>query len=164
MVRIFFSVLLLTPMVLFAHGSGASYEVLVGEYIVDIGYEPEALQAGERVVFDFNLLGGDRASEPFDSVWVRIEYEGEVLLATGVAQPEYGATSLLYVVPAEVQGDITVAVRYEREGTTLAETNFPLPVKTQPRAQHALQYVLLLCAALVGLGAGYFLKSKTHVL
>lgn len=53
-----------------AHGEGPSLEKNVGNYIVDIGYEPEIIEAGSSVIFDFSLLS------------VRFENGDEILAET----------------------------------------------------------------------------------
>src|SRR3989344_1729945 len=82
--------ILLGAALAYAHSEGTSLEKQVGDYVVDIGYEPEELRTGERLLLDFNLLSTEGSPVDFTSVWVRLESEGETLLATWVANPESG--------------------------------------------------------------------------
>ncbi|MBX9765382.1 hypothetical protein K2X83_01950 [Patescibacteria group bacterium] len=125
------TILPLVPVSVFGHGAGAFYETTVGNFIVDIGYSSPAPTVGEAVVFDFQvrtvgtkLISG--SDTEFSDVWVRIESEKKVLLATGLYNAEFGGPRLSYVFLKE--GDYTVYARYENGSETLAEVSFPLTV------------------------------------
>lgn len=119
------SVLSITNSV-FAHSEGASFEKQAGGYIIDIGYEPENPQAGQRLLLNFSLLDTEERPEDFTSVWVRLEDGGESVVATGVAKPALGPATLLMKMPSA--GELTLYARFERSGTVLAEASFPLSV------------------------------------
>jgi hypothetical protein len=141
-----------------AHVTGTSYEQVIGEnrqYKVDIGYDPDRVMAGERVVFDFNIKDAKTLqSVAFDDVWVRIIHNKQTLLATGLEHMAIGPTTLLYVVPENVEGEITVSMRFEEGDTSIAETEFSIPI--EPPANAADRYKLSFMAGSIGLliGAG----------
>ena len=115
------------PLPVVAHSSGASFEQVVGDYRIDVGYDPIAIVEGDRVVFDFELW--DTKTEepvPYSRIWTRIEHEGKTVFATGVGKASLGATSLLFHVLRS--GEWVVHVRYESEYEVIAEASFPFTV------------------------------------
>ena len=48
---------------LIAHGSGASFEKVVGEYLIDVGYEPAERIEGDSQRFDFNVYNENNKKE-----------------------------------------------------------------------------------------------------
>lgn len=121
-------VLFFLPMMALGHGTGGSFEQKVGDYTVDVGYEPAAPQAGERLLLDFKLnSAADDTPIDFSDVWVRIEHDKDTLLATGVARTYLGPSTLLYVLPESIDS-ATISVRYEKGDKTLAESSFPLKI------------------------------------
>lgn len=109
----------------FAHETGPSVEVEVGEYLIDIGYSTFAPQADEVVLFDFGLTR-EEAAVSFDDVWVRIESEEGVVFASGIHNAPFGGARMSYRFPEG--GTYTVATRFENVDGTLAETSFELEV------------------------------------
>lgn len=152
-------VCLMAPLLLFAHSMGVSHEETIGEYYVDIGYDPEVLRAGERVVFDFGTLTKKTAPVDFDYVWVRLMSDEKTVFASGIARAAYGPTSLLYTVPRETQSELRVVARYQLGDDALAETTFSLPVQQYKDVSWlwwALAPFLLTCAgALLGFFISY---------
>lgn len=115
------------PSSAFAHGEGKSYEETVGNFLVDIGYNPPQPEAGSPVSFDFNLI--DKTSgqpAPFTDIWVQVIKDGETILATGIHKQEIGATTLLYAFPQA--GDYEVAVRYQDADKEIVQASFPLTI------------------------------------
>lgn len=117
-----------------AHSLGSFYEEIVGLYLVDIGYDPPEPMGGSRLLFDLNLFeAGDKtAPVPFESVWVRIEHEGELLLAGPIAKMPLGPTTLIVRVP-EREGELVVHARFEGGNEPLAEVSFPIVVVPPPK-------------------------------
>ena len=115
-----------------AHGTGVSIEKIVGEYLVDIGYTPEEVEEGTQVRFDFllfeNASGGE---EEFTDIWVRIEKEGKLLFAGGIAKPVFGTTGLSYSFLDH--GEYEVFVRYQNGKEALVETTVPFSVAEQEK-------------------------------
>jgi hypothetical protein len=121
---------LMAPLAVYAHGSGASLEKVVGEYWIDIGYDPVQPMGGDRMVFDFNLAEAAATGTPvdFDYMWVRLQSDKRTLLATGVHRAEIGPTTLLVALPKDSKGALGLSVRYQRGIETLAEADFEIPV------------------------------------
>lgn len=145
------------PVVALSHGAGAFFETTVGNFIVDIGFSSPAPEVGEAVIFDFQIRnvgttlisGSDTA---FSDVWVRIESEKKVLLATGLYNAEFGGPRLSYVFPKE--GEYTIFARYENGPDSLAETSFPMTVVPRANGQGNGGLLLNLCFGVGGLIIG----------
>ena len=138
-----------------AHMTGNSYEQIVGEgkYKVDIGYDPNQLVAGERAILDFNIRKMPGLEQvQFDDVWVRIVHDNDTLLATGVARMPFGPTTLLYVIPESVQGDLKLKMRFEKGDKTIVEMDFSLPVA--PARKPSVAYIPTLSVLFIGVLMG----------
>lgn len=146
-----FSIVLFAPFVQ-AHSGGASFEEKIGEYFIDIGYDPAAPTAGENILLDLNLWKEkDISLADFDSAWVRLEQGGKTILATGVARPEFGTMTVSLKLPSE-PGEMTLHVRFEEKGSTepiVAEKSFTFPIAPSPSAP-----LPPLVWAIVGFGVG----------
>ena len=151
---------IIVPLVAFAHGDGASFERQVGDYIVDVGYEPENPQVGERLLLDLNILNADESPQDFTSVWVRLEEGGGSVLATGVAKSAVGPTTLLMKMPSA--GEFTLYARFELSGTVLAEASFSLSVGEgeQSSSGNSDNWLLSALAGLIVGAAGVYLLKK----
>lgn len=139
-------------MVALAHASGVSFESVVGDYRVDIGYDPDALAAGAAQVFDFALIDmATKRQVPVSEIWVRIiENEGErTLLASGLRESDFGRTTLLYVFPKE--GSYSISASFRREEETVAEATFPFAVTAGEVSAFSVD---ALSAGLGAIGAG----------
>lgn len=153
------------PLLAGAHGTGPSFEQTVGEYIVDVGYEPEALSGGDVLLLNLGLLhAADRTSADFSSVWVRLKSGERTLLATGVHAPTEGPTTVLFEVPKDLL-TLTVSVRYEKNDQTLTETSFDVPVQSDTPASPGVWYgaVGMLVGIFVGVGISWvvFFRKST---
>jgi len=146
--RVIAALVIIAPLFASAHATGVSIEKRIGEYVVDIGYDTPQPVAGSRIILDFALSDTASTTVPFEYVWVRLEHEKQTLLATGIAQAEFGPTSLLYMLPETLSGDLAVHVRYQSGNTALAETDFVIPVSEPPRS--AADYTPYAMAALLG--------------
>lgn len=140
-----------------AHALGASFEAQVGEYLVDIGYDPDPPVAEDTLLLDLNLWREQNVSSAdFDSAWVRLEQGGKTILATGVARPEFGPMTVLLKLPSE-PGEAKLHVRFERKATTdwvVADTSFDFVIAPSPEAPHPpivwgiVGFVVAACAML----------------
>lgn len=150
----------LFPALLFAHGMGASLEAVVGEYTIDIGYDPREVRAGERVLFDFSLLEKELPAE-FDRVWVRMKSGDVTYLATGVGKAAIGPTTLLLVLPEEAAGTLQLLARFEREGIPVVEKDFSVDVLP---ASQEWPWALIIAAFGAGFagGAGLLYISRKY--
>lgn len=167
--RLYFAcvILVCVPFVAGAHDMGASFEQEVGEYRVDIGYDPMQPQGGDRLLFDFaGLMKLSGETVDFDYVWVRVEYAGTTLLATGIARAEFGPTSLLLALPEDVQGEIVVHARYQESGDAIVVTSFPLIVDASSDSQRKellpiiVGIVALVIGGIVGVVASRFIRAQ----
>jgi hypothetical protein len=161
MTKYFFAgaLLLLMPGVVLAHGDGASFEAEAGDYLVDIGYDPAEPVGGNRMLFDFGLLAGGEPAA-FDRLWVRLEHNGELVLAGPISRMPLGPTTLTVRMP-EQAGQLTVHARFERGSETLAEASFPLSVAAAPQVKTVRAWWPL--AAGVLLAAAGFLYGRRSV-
>ncbi|OGZ44901.1 MAG: hypothetical protein A3C84_00870 [Candidatus Ryanbacteria bacterium RIFCSPHIGHO2_02_FULL_48_12] len=127
-----------------AHGTGKSIERVMGDYLVDIGYDPDPLRAGENSVFDFVLKSGvDKKEIPFTHVWVRLETGSGIVLAAGLKKAELGKTSLLYNFP--VSGEYQLVARFQDGDKTLVEVSVPVAIAPSAlEAPQAIPSILLL--------------------
>lgn len=126
------SVFFISSTPVFAHGNGASFEKEIGNYSVDIGYDPEKLKSGLSERLDFGL--SDKVSGStvaFSDVWVRIEKDKNTIFASGIHNPKFGKAGLLYTFP-EV-GTYTVSARFEDNDKIIVETSFDLAVSGSPK-------------------------------
>jgi len=116
--------------VAYAHGDEASWEVVSGEYTVDVGYEPEEFVVGRSTRFEFNLKQGsgeEAPSTPFAEVWVRLRGVDATYFATGVRKQELGPTTLLYAFGKP--GHYTLEVSFRDEGgKEVAAASLPISV------------------------------------
>ena len=111
-----------------AHGSSFSYEENKDGYLIDIGYD-EFIAEGESVRFDFIVYPEDITAiegEVFTDVWVTITQDNKIFFAGGIEKPVFGATGFTYVFPKE--GEYTLSARFQNEGDSVVETEFPLTI------------------------------------
>lgn len=120
----------LLPATLIAHGSGASYEEEKNGYLIDIGYGPDAIAAGQRLRLDFDLIALDisTTSDLFTDVWVRITKGDELYFSANVAEPYFGPTVLNLLLPDP--GEYDIYTRYQNDATNVVDTTFTLLVAT----------------------------------
>lgn len=138
----------LTTASLYAHSSGASFEQVVNDYRIDVGYDPISIVEGDRVVLDFELWNTKTEEPvPYSRIWTRIEYEGKTVFATGIGKASLGATSLLFHVLRP--GEWVLHVRYESEFEVIAEASFPFTVAP---ASWWAPYEFWIVGILAGLG------------
>lgn len=109
----------------YAHGTGGDFIKDQNGYTIDIGYTPQTFYAGETVNFDFTLKR-DTLKHEFTDVWVRITQDTKTVFATGVHSQDLGGTTLLYEF--EKEGGYVLHVRYQKDGESLVETEFPITV------------------------------------
>jgi len=163
-IAILVCVALLAAELAYAHGDGASFEAQVGEYFMDIGYEPEVPVAGETLLLDLNLWREQNVSRAdFDSAWVRLSQDGKTVLATGVAKPDLGPMTVLVQLPEDA-GDLSLDVRFEKRGLedwVVAEKTFTFssesqkssPLTSENFIQIALGFALGALVAFLGMRA-----------
>lgn len=134
-----------------AHSLGVSLERTVGEYWIDIGYEPSQPFGGDRMVFDFNLADAAATSTTveFDYVWVRLQSSEGTLLASGIHRAPIGPTTLLIMLPKDTKGDMHLSVRFQKDDDTLAESEFTIPVTPYEEPRWWMPFVAAAFAGVV---------------
>jgi hypothetical protein len=153
-------ILLLFPIMLFAHGSGASLEKEVGNYFIDIGYEPAEIVAGDSLRFDFGIFtGSDKSEVLFSDIWVNISKENKTVFATGVHRQDLGTTGLTMVFPEG--GEYVLDVRFQNKGESIAQTTFSIDVLESENDSGTAKsiyssYFGLIASFVFGIGVAYF--------
>lgn len=152
-----------------AHGTGVSYEETKDGYKIDIGHD-EFIAAGEATRFDFLLYPENIENiegEIFTDVWVTFTQDKGLFFAGGIHKPVFGSTGFTYVFPHE--GTYTVSARYQKDGETVVQTEFPLeiipPLTTKKEINPLILYALIALAGLVfGTAVGLFIPRKSKKL
>lgn len=113
---------------IYAHGEGKSYEKQIGKYLLDVGYNPAEVVAGQPIYFDLRLYQKEPTpgAAEYSDVWVRISREETTLFASGLA-PTTGQSGMVYTF--DTPGTYTVSTRFEKGVDTLAETSFEIEVR-----------------------------------
>lgn len=153
--------LVLFPLVLSAHGDGASFEKEVDGYVVDIGYSPEEPYVGGAVSFDFGLLK-DGSGVDFSDLWVRISKEEQTVFAGGIYNATFGGARLSATFPES--GEYTVSARYQNEGEEIVSAEFPLQVEpladSDSNGFGLMQIMYIVLGVIVGAVGVMFIKKK----
>jgi len=157
------SVLIISVILLFsiyinleAHGTGASYEETVGEYTVDIGYDPEIVESRSVTRLDFGIVEKEsgRGAE-FTDVWLRITKDNVVFFAGGIDNATLGGARVTYNFPEP--GVYIISARYQNSGDALAELEFELAVLGEKSDGSSIEVVSLNTG--IGLLLGLFIGS-----
>lgn len=141
-----------------AHGSGASWEQISGQYVVDVGYDPVTFTEGVPVRFDFILKNAESLMpEDFKEVWVRLLHPESfgTVLATGVSYQLLGPTTLLHTFLKPGVYVLEVSFR-DGDGVALATSSFEFPVATGG----GIPFVGYASFLLLGVCVGFFLTRK----
>lgn len=140
----------------FSHGSGESIKKQVGDHRLILEYDPITLVAGESTPLTFEIEDQSGKEPDFTDVWVRITSNGEVTaFAGGIAKASLGATRMTFTFPRE--DEYTISTRFQNEGETIAEAEFPLTIEGgegATRATSATTSSLLAPQTVVGAIAG----------
>lgn len=151
----------------YAHGTGGEFIKANNGYTIDIGYDPENFYTGETVDFDFSLKK-DTLEQEFTDVWVRINQDTKTVFATGVHNQEIGGTTLLYEF--EKEGNYTLHVRYQKDGESLAEAEFPLVISSSQNqagsnSPNPIAFIIgILFAFVLGTTLGIIIGRTTSLL
>jgi len=143
-----------------AHGSEASFEKVIGDVHVDIGYTPELFREDAVSIFDFAILDGDSESLQYSDIWVRIEHEGATVFASGIHKPVLGKTLLSYAFPQS--GDYELFARFQDGRESLVETSFPFTVEPSDNNESSSWkfLVTLLGGLVIGIVGSRFARSR----
>ena len=109
----------------------AGDDVVVGDYILDFGYDPAFPQAGGATTLAFNFADAkaQTALSP-ESVWVRISL-GDKIVFSGVEAAQNGNVTMTFDFPEP--GDYAIDASYRYQGNDI-KTTFPLKVSSLPPA------------------------------
>jgi ABC-type cobalt transport system substrate-binding protein len=161
--RIFFLLLMVGMAVLSvplspAHMAGGA-DKRVGDYLIDMGYDPNPLFSGYPATFSVGLINATLET-PIDveKVWVRISTPDRVVYA-GTHLPENGFAPISLVIPEG--SNYTMSVRFYEEGQarSLASADFPIDVKGAPSQGMVGAYIgfFLLLGMIVAGVIGYII-------
>ena len=137
--------LLIIPTLTSAHNTGNSYEEEKDGFLIDIGYTPEILTAGDRARFDFalySLTATTSSKDLFTDLWVQIIKNDKLHFSSNLNQPDFGpaALNLLLIEPGEYE----IYVRFQQESTRVTETTFNIqvaPMEIDPIADQSTPWV-----------------------
>ena len=122
----------------------AGFDAPIGEgYVLDFGYSPAEIIAGEAAAMAFNLLDSAGNSSDFDSVWVRILSSEKVLFAGDFA-PKNSNVALSYVFQSP--GKYTISAVVEKEGKPLGGSDFNVDVAGNQRSS---QFMIVIGFAII---------------
>lgn len=152
-----------------AHEGGASFEKKVGNYKIDVGYDPEEFVSGESQRFDFDLYDSKTEKDvDFTDVWVNISEEKKTVFAGGIYKSELGGAGMTFVFPKE--GDYVMSVRFEKDGNNIVESTFPVKVlngEIEEASSGLIKYKDWFVGIALGLIVGYlvsmFISKKFKV-
>jgi len=151
----------------YAHGTGGEFIKENNGYTIDIGYNPEQFYTGETINFDFTLKK-DTLKQEFSDVWVRITQDTKTVFATGIHNQDLGGTTLLYKF--EKEGNYVLHVRYQKDGESLAETEFPLVISSSQNqagsnSPNPIAFIIgILFAFVLGTTLGIIIGRTTNLL
>lgn len=126
----------------------------VGAFIIDFGYAPAPIIAGEPALLSFNLVNASEEVVSPGSAWVRIANEDVVFAGTFAARADH--IVFTYTFPAP--GDYEVLVRFP-DGP---EASFSLRVARQRRTTTIALGVLLALALLAVIKWGMRKRRSRH--
>jgi hypothetical protein len=139
-----------------AHQTGSSWEKVVGNYKIDLGYDPTVVLSGQPERLDFNIIDTKTGqSAPFTDVWVRISQDQDTVFASGIHRLTFGLTGMIFEFPKS--GDFNLNVRFENQDNTIVQADFPITVAGQdiavkPAAKYPI--ILITVVGMFGLIAG----------
>lgn len=150
----------LSPSLVSAHSNEKSFEQKVGQYKIDVGYEPSEFEDNSPATFDFNISDTKTGEDvDFTDAWVRIESGNTTFFATGVFKQSLGATTLVYTFPKP--GNYNLYVRFENKENQIAETTIPITVISNSEQATGLlfQNNITGMGVLLGVAVGLILMS-----
>lgn len=150
----------------YSHGNELEYLEDKNGYRIDVGYGPVEMYANEPSNFDFRLLKDGRDTE-YTDIWVRIIQDTQTIFATGIHNQDFGGSTLLYEFPKG--GEYTVNIRYQNDGETLVESEFPVTIFPSEDEGIASDKKLIfifgfLIALLFGVALGVIIGRTTKLL
>ncbi len=142
---ILFGILLL-PLSVSAHASMESlYAKNDAGILIDVGYDPAPPQVGQRFLLDIALREGEETGPmvDYDSAWVRMSRDRTTYFASGIAESSIGPTTLVLTLPPVAEGEMTLSLRFEKDGEAVAEHAFTLTVLPPENELTTQDYALM---------------------
>ncbi len=152
-------VIIVIPFAVYAHGDETSFEVVVGEELVDIGYSIGS--APDVLRLDFALFEEKTRNDvPFESVWVNLSKGPQTVFAGPVAHGEFGRPGISILI-SEV-GEYTLSARFEKTERDNVEVSFPISIVEDETKKNLfpINAVWSLLVILLVVGA-YFMGKKS---
>lgn len=105
---------------------GAGEDKVIGDYLVDFGYEPEILEEDEEATIALNLVNAtsNELIVP-ESVWVRISNENKIVFA-GTFSPEAMHVGFAFIFPEK--GNYEIKSEFRGEDKVIVSTTFLVEV------------------------------------
>lgn len=164
--------LLIVPSFGHTHNNGNSYEEEKDGFLIDIGYSPLTLTAGERARFDFSIYSLTATTSPkdlFTDVWIQISKDDELHFSSNLNQPNFGPTALNILLVES--GEYEIYVRYQQESNLVTDTTFAVSVEAKdvvpivdqsiPLSYYSIAaWILLVFSWLVWLLYGRWTRAK----
>lgn len=155
----FLTLAISTSGLVYAHGGGGGQDKVVGNYLIDMGYNPEEPAAGQNTQFTLSLLNNEtKEIFDFENVWVRISKGNEVLFASTLERIELDIASFLYTFTEP--GAYETTVRFQkfnadvpeeiRLAETIVETDFNVVVAGDVAARKSRVSKDLIAGFIVG--------------
>lgn len=128
----------------------------IGEYIIDVGYEPALIKERQKANIVIALVNAstNESINP-EKVWVRISDEKNVLFAGTVAQ-ENGIVAFTYIFPKA--GGYEMKMQFFRENSLLVET----AVILEAQGSFAIDPILIAVMVIVATGAFIIGRKSLH--
>ncbi len=153
------------PVIVFGHGTGGTFEEVVGGYKVDVGYEPENVLSGESLRLDFDLYDLQDKEVEFTEVWVNVSQENKTVFAGEINRSFIGGAGMTIVLSNP--GEYKVSVRYENGDKSIVEASFPLLVENSDAIKDdsefsgsKISYIFGLAGLILGFGLKYIIDKK----
>lgn len=147
-----------------AHRTGQSLEKVVGNYLVDVGYNAlGTIRAGEAIHFDFTLFDAlQKTPVAFTDVWTKISKDNVVVFAAGLQKKDILPAGMIYSFSES--GNYELGLRFQNNDATLTETSFTITVesKDSPMTAESTWFLAALAGFALGLGIALFLKKRTR--
>lgn len=134
------------PPIANAHLEGGEDKV-VGDYLIDFGYEPETIEAGQGTSLLFNLANADgQEAVDFSHIWLRITSDDEIVFSGRLLGEGEGIGTTVHMTFPK-PGTYTLSTRFYEGDEELANTDFSVEVLGTGKNNQL--YIILLIAFIV---------------
>ncbi len=145
----------LVPVLAFAHTDQKSFELEIGNYFVDVGYD-EDFGVGKDTLLDFQIFQVS-TDTPFEysSMSVSVGSGSTVQWSRTIKKPDLGK-AITSIVPAE-SGHWELRVIFTSDSTVIADASFPITIAESNHSPYSAPLVLI---AIAVIGSYAFFRSK----